>query len=118
MNDIVPREKLTKQALQGVVALAGGIGSFVVAAAVAHPVVGIIIGGAMTVFGLAFAGSKHERTAGVITTIVGAATLVASIPFLGLGGFVHGLAIGAGIILVGVGAYSLIKFFRGLKSRS
>jgi hypothetical protein len=118
MNDIVPREKLTKQGVQGFVALAGGIGSFVLAGVVRHPIGGIIVGGVLTVLGLVFAGSKHERVAGVVTTVVGAATLVASLPFLGLGGIVRGLAIGAGVVLVGIGAWSLVKFFRGLKSRS
>jgi len=118
MNDIVPRDKLAKQGVQGFVAIAGGIGSFVLAGVVRHPIGGIIVGGVLTVLGLIFAGSKHERVAGVVTTVVGAATLIASIPFLGLGGIVHGLAIGAGVVLSALGIYSLIKFFRGLRSRS
>ena len=115
MNDIVPRDKLTKQALQGVFAVAGGVGSLVLSGL--GTAGGIVIGGVLTVVGLAFAGSKHERTAGVVTTVVGAATLLSGI-LPGLRHLVHGFEVGTGIILLGVGAYSLIKFFRGLKSRS
>jgi len=119
-SEIVPREKLTKQAVQGVVATAGGLGAFLLAGIAMHPVLGILIGGAITVAGLALSGSRHDRTVGVVTTVVGAATLAASIPFLSriFGGFVHGVLIVGGIVLVGVGVYSLFRFFRGMKSRS
>jgi hypothetical protein len=120
MSDIVPREKLTKQATQGVVSVAGGIGAFVLAGITAHPLLGIIVGGVITIAGLALSGSKHERGSGVVTTVVGVATLAASVPLLSrvFGGLVHGVLIAGGIILVGVGAYSLFKFFRGMKSRT
>ncbi len=117
MSDIVPRSVLTKRGVQGVIALAGGVGIFILAAL--PSVIGIIIGGVITVCGIALSGSKHERGLGILTTVLGAGTVIASLPILrGLGRLVHGLEIGAGIILVGVGAYSLFKFFRGLKSRS
>jgi hypothetical protein len=120
MSDIVPREKLTKQATQGVVSVAGGIGAFVLAGITAHPVLGIIVGAFITIAGLALSGSKHDRGPGVITTVVGAATLAASIPILGglFGGLVHGVLVGGGIILVGLGVYSLVRFFRGMKART
>jgi hypothetical protein len=120
MSDIVPREKLTKQATQGVVSIAGGVGAFMLAGITAHPVLGIIVGAFITIAGLALSGSKHERGSGVVTTIVGAATLAASIPILSglFGGLVHGVLIGGGVILVGVGVYALVKFFRGMKSRT
>jgi hypothetical protein len=116
MSDIVPREKLTKQATQGVVSVAGGIGAFVLAGITVHPVLGIIVGAVITIAGLALSGSKHDRGPGVITTIVGAATLVASFGLFG--GLVHGVLIGGGVILVGLGVYSLVRFFRGMKSRT
>jgi hypothetical protein len=116
MSDIVPREKLTKQATQGVVSIAGGVGAFVLAGITVHPVLGIIVGALITIAGLALSGSKHERGSGVVTTIVGAATLAASIGLFG--GLVHGVLIGGGVILVGVGVYALVKFFRGMKSRT
>jgi hypothetical protein len=120
MSDIVPREKLTKQATQGVISVAGGVGAFILAGITVHPVLGIIVGGLITFAGLALAGSKHDRGPGVITTVVGAATLAAAIPFLSrlFGPLVHGVLVGAGIILVGVGVYSLVRFFRGMKSRA
>ncbi|MGA2977713.1 MAG: hypothetical protein ABSF77_20625 [Spirochaetia bacterium] len=120
MSDIVPRQKLTKQGVQGAISIAGGIGAFVLAAITSIPVVGIIVGGIITIAGLALAGSKHERGAGVITTVVGVATLAATVPFINriFGGLVHGVLIFGGIVLVGVGAYSLFKFFRGLKTRT
>jgi hypothetical protein len=110
---------VSKQGVQGVVSLAGGVGAFILAG-VSGGILGIIIGGVLTVAGLALSGSKHERGAGIITTVVGAATIAASLPVLHgiFGGLVHGLMIGAGIILVGLGGWSLFKFFRGLKSRS
>lgn len=115
MGDIVPRDKLTKQALTGFFAAGAGLASLVLSSLGRGG--GIVIGGILTVAGIIFAGSKHERTAGVITTVVGAATLLSSV-LPGLGHLVHGFEIGTGVVLLGVGAYSLIKFFRGLKSRS
>ena len=119
-TDIVPREKLTKQGVQGVVSVAGGIGAFILAGVTAHPVVGILVGGLITIAGLALSGSKHEKGAGVVTTVVGVAALAATVPFISriFGGLVHGVLIGAGVVLVGVGVYSLIRFFRGMKARS
>jgi hypothetical protein len=114
MSDVVPRSKVSKQGVQGVVSLAGGVGALVLASIGGLP--GIIIGGVITVAGVLLSGSKHERGAGIITAVVGAATVVASIGIFG--GLVHGLMYGAGIILVGLGGWSLFKFFRGLKSRS
>jgi len=119
-TDIVPREKVTKQGVQGVVSIVGAVGAFILAGVTMHPVIGILIGGVITIAGLALSGSKHEKGAGVVTTVVGVATLAATVPFVSriFGGLVHGVLIGAGFVLLGVGAYSLIRFFRGLKSRS
>ena len=120
MSEIVPRERLTKQAMQGVISVAGGIGAFVLASLTAIHWIGIVVGGLIAVAGLAMSGSKHDRALGVVTTIVGAATLAASLPFLTrlFGGLVHGLFVGAGIVLVGLGVYSLVKFFRGMRTRT
>lgn len=111
-TEIVPREKVTKHGVQGVVSVAGGVGSIILAAITAHPVFGIIVGGVIGLAGLALSSSKHDRTLGVVTTVVGAGAIAASIFHLG------GLLVTGGIILLGVGAYSLFRFFRGLKSRS
>jgi hypothetical protein len=115
MSDIVPRSKVSKQGVQGVVSLAGGIGAFVLAA-ISNGFLGIIIGGVVTVAGLLLSSSKHERGVGVVITVVGAVTVAASFGIFGW--LVHGLMYGAGAILVGLGGWSLFKFFRGLKSRS
>jgi len=114
-TDIVPREKLTKQGITGLVSVAGGIGALILNV-IDRGIPGLIVGGVITVAGLLLAGSKHERTAGVVTTVVGVGSLAASIGILG--GLVHGVLVAGGIVLLGVGVYSLLRFFRGLKSRS
>ena len=113
-TEIVPREKVTKQGVQGIVSVAGGIGALLLSGLGGIP--GIIVGGVITVAGLLLSGSKHERTAGIATTVVGGAIVVGSLGILG--GLVHGVLVAGGIVLLGLGAYSLVKFFRGLKSRS
>jgi hypothetical protein len=120
MNDIVPRSTLARQGVQGVISIAGGIGSFILAGITGHPIIGILVGGALTVCGLALSGSKKDRAPGIITTVAGVATLAASIPVISgiFGGLVHGTLIGAGVVLLGVGAWSLFKFIRGLKTRT
>ena len=118
MNDIVPRSTVSKQGLQGAVAVAGGIGTLILASIGGIP--GILIGGVLTVVGLAFSrGTRSERPAGVATAVLGAATLVSSLPFLrGLfGPLFHGLMIGAGVLLLGFGGFSLFRFFRNLRKR-
>jgi len=117
-TEIVPREKVTKHGVQGVISTAGGIVSFVLAGITtgAFHWFGVIVGVVIGVAGLALSSSKHDRTLGVATTVVGAAVTVASIGLLR--GLVHGVLVAGGVVLVGIGVYSLVKFFRGLKSRS
>jgi len=119
-TEIVPREKVSKQGVQGDVTTAGGIVTFIVAA-ITTGVGGIhwlgaILGVVVGVAGLALSSSRHDRTLGVVTTVVGAGMAVASFGLLR--GLIHGVLIGGGIVLVGIGVYSLYRFFRGLKSRS
>ncbi len=117
MSDIVPRDRLTGQGVRGVVAVAGGIGILALAGIGGVP--GIIVGGALTVIGLAFSGPRSDRGAGLVTAAVGAAVLVSSIPILhGLfGGLFHWLMRAAGLILLGVGGFSLYRFISGLRKR-
>jgi len=117
-TEIVPREQVAKHGVQGVISTAGGIVSFVLAGITtgAFHWFGVIVGGIIAVAGLALSGSKQERSLGVATTVVGAAVAVASIGLFR--GLVHGVLVAGGVVLVGIGVYSLVKFFRGLKTRA
>jgi hypothetical protein len=119
MSDLVPRSELNKRALQGIVATGGGIATLIVAGiSGAHWLAGVLIGGVVGVVGLVLSGSKSEKTAGIVTAVAGAGLLVSSLPFLrGLFGWVHGVLIGGGIVLLGVGVVSLVRFFSGLRKR-
>ncbi|HVO37997.1 MAG TPA: hypothetical protein VMV03_03115 [Spirochaetia bacterium] len=114
MSDIVPRSQVTRQGVIGVGALAGGAALLILAGG---GLFGIIAGGVLIVAGLALSSSKSDRTAGVVTVVVGAAALVTGI----LG---HGLPIitwlmrAAGFVLLGTGIYSLVRFFSNLRKRS
>jgi hypothetical protein len=117
MSDIVPRDRLAAAGVRAVIAVAGGIGILALAGIGGLP--GIIVGGALTVIGLAFSGSKSEKGAGIATAAVGAAVLVSSIPILhGLfGGLFHWLMRAAGVVLLGLGGFSLYRFVTGLRKR-
>jgi len=117
-TEIVPREKVAKQGLQGVISTAGGIVSFVLAGITtgAFHWFGVIVGGVIAVAGLALSSSRHDRSLGVATTVVGAAVTLASVGILH--GLVHGVLVAGGVVLVGIGVYSLFRFFRGLKTRA
>jgi len=111
MSDIVPRSVLAKQGVQGVGAVAGGVVLFVLAGGGWF---GIIAGAILTLGGLALSGSKSDRTAGIVTAVVGAATLLTGI----FGGPFMWLMKAAGFVFLGGGIYLLVKFFQGLRSRS
>lgn len=111
MNDIVPRETLSKQGVAGFTAVAGGVGLLVMAAS---GVLGFVIGGVLTVAGLAVGlRAKDDRRPGLV--IAGAGVLgVLSAAIGGFPGVILGLA-GAG--LIAYGGLSIYRFIRGLKSR-
>jgi hypothetical protein len=96
----------------------GGIGGGIALLALAgFHWFGIIAGALLVIGGLALSGSKSDRKVGIVTTIVGAASLATGI----LGRWLPGipwLMRAAGILLIGVGIYSVVKFLRGVKSRS
>ncbi|HET6485110.1 MAG TPA: hypothetical protein VFH83_01750 [Spirochaetia bacterium] len=119
MSDIVPRNTVSKQGVHGVVGVAGGIGTIILAGL--NPVLGIVVGGVMGVIGLAFArGTKSERVGGIITAALGAGTVLSGLGHLlrhGGSGLFSGLMYGAGILLVGYGGVSLYRFFRNLRKR-
>jgi hypothetical protein len=112
MSDIVPRGQLTKQAMMGIGAAGGGITLIALAG---HGLFSIIAGAILGIAGFALSGGKSERTAGIVTAIVGAATLVTGIFHLPL---LLWLMRAGGIVLLGGGAVLLYRFFKGLKTRS
>jgi hypothetical protein len=113
MSDIVPRNQVTKHGVKGVGAVAGGVGLMILSSISAIPVVGAIAGGILAIVGFSLTGSKSDRTAGVVTAVAGVVTVAAAlIPGL------RWLIWLPGIGLLGAGVWSLIKFFRGMKSRS
>ncbi len=118
MSDIVPRSTVSKQGVHGVLGVAGGIGTMILAGL--NPVLGIIVGGVMGIIGLAFArGTKSERVGGTITAVLGAGTLLSGIGHLLRvgGGLFSGVMFGAGVLLLGWGGVSLFRFFKNLRKR-
>lgn len=110
MNVIVPRETLSKQGVAGFTAVAGGVGLLVMAAS---GVLGFVIGGVLTVAGLAVGLRREDRRPGLV--IAGAGVLgILSAAIGGFPGVILGLA-GAG--LIAYGGLSIYRFIRGLKSR-
>jgi hypothetical protein len=110
MSDIVSRSEVTKSGVKAVGAIAGGVTLLILAAV---PLFGIIAGGVLLVAGLALSSSKSDRTAGIVTAVVGAASLVTGI-FHGVSWIMQA----AGILFIGTGIYALVKFFRGMKTRT
>lgn len=117
MGDIVPRNQLVKQGVQGVAGIGGGIGLLILKAiASAGFVPGLIVGGIVGIAGLVIASSREDRTAGMIALGAGALTIVASIPVIGP--VVGWLMPVAGIGLIIAGGISLFRFLRNLRRRS
>ena len=110
MSDIVPRTEVTKNSVKAVGAIAGGVTLFFLATA--H-IFAIVAGGALLVAGLALSTSKSDRTAGIVTTVVGVAALVTGL----IPGISWIMKI-AGVAFLAAGIYSLVKFFRGMKTRT
>ncbi len=117
MSEIEPRSQVSRNGVKGVGALAGGVGLVVLS--LLGPVLGLIAGGVLTVVGLSLTGSKSDRTAGWVTAGAGIVTAVSALhrflPFMPNLGWLMWIP---GVALIGAGVFSLIKFFRGVKSRS
>jgi hypothetical protein len=117
MSDIVPRNELAGQGVRGVVAIAGGIGAIALAGISGWW--GIIIGGVLTVIGLALASPRKDRLGGVVIAAAGAAVFFSSLPVLGgIFKFLDWIMRAAGIVLIGIGGFSLFKFISGLRKRT
>jgi len=112
MGEIVPRSQLTHHGVKAVGAIAGGITLLALASLGGIP--GIIVGGVITVVGASLIGSKRDRGAGAIIAAAGAVTALSSLLLPGLDWLIRIPGIG----LIGVGIYSLVKFIRGMKTRT
>jgi hypothetical protein len=117
MGDIVPRNQLVKQGMQGVGGIIGGVALLILRAiSSAGFLPGLIAGAIVGIAGLVIASSPEDRTAGMVAVGAGALTIVASIP--GIGSLVGWLMPVAGIGLLIAGGISLLRFFRNLRRRS
>jgi hypothetical protein len=121
MGDIVPRNQLVKQGVQGIAGVGGGIGLLILRAIAAigegaFSVAGLIVGGVVTVAGFVIMSSPEDRRAGVITIGAGALTLAASLPLIG--GIANAFMWIGGFGLIVAGAVSLFRFLRNLRRRS
>jgi hypothetical protein len=121
MGDIVPRNQLVKQGVQGIAGIGGGVGLLILRAIAAigegaFSVAGLIVGGVVTVAGFVIMSSPEDRSAGMITIGAGALTLAASLPLVG--GIANAFMWIGGFGLIIAGAISLFRFLRNLRRRS
>ena len=121
MGDIVPRNQLVKQGVQGIAGIGGGVGLLILRAIAAigegaFSVAGLIVGGVVTVAGFVIMSSPEDRRAGMITIGAGALTLAASLPLVG--GVANAFMWIGGFGLIIAGAISLFRFLRNLRRRS
>lgn len=122
MNDLVPRKTLVKQGGLAIGGLGGGIALLVLNSVLGIP--GLIIGGVVTLIGLAIGSSKDDRTAGTIATGAGILTGVHAlsafkIPILSAlaGGLGGALLTISGIGLLVMGGLNLFKFVKNYRNR-
>jgi hypothetical protein len=117
MGDIVPREEMTKQAMKAVGGVGGGIALLVISAMTGSLVGGIIVGGLAALVGLIMTRDKADRKGGLVAIAAGGITLAGLLipPIRHLAQILLTIS---GVGLIGAGVWSLIRFFRNLKSRS
>jgi len=112
----VDADDVRRSGMRGVIATGGGIGLILFNSLLHIPIVGWVVGGALVVLGVmgVLGRNRTDKTSGAVLLGAGALGL-ASFLFKGITGFV----LGAGSLgLIGYGVFNLIKFARGLKSRS
>ncbi|HUX11715.1 MAG TPA: hypothetical protein VMW87_01730 [Spirochaetia bacterium] len=116
MNELVPREVLAKQGMKAVGGIGGGAALLILSAVTASHLPAIIIGGILTIVGLAITSkAKDDRIAGTVAVGAGVLALLKGIGiFAKLAG---GLIWVSGVGLIIAGGISLYKFIKGLKSR-
>jgi hypothetical protein len=119
MGDIVPRNQLVRQGFKGFAGVGGGV-VLLILRGIAHigsglSIPGLIVGGIVSVVGLAIASSPEDRRAGMVALSAGVLTAIASLP--GIGGIASWLMMVGGIGLIVAGGWSLLKFWRNLRKR-
>jgi hypothetical protein len=109
---IVPTKTLVKQGTTGVGGVVGGAALLLLGGL--PGIFGIIVGGVLALGGIGVAASsKEDRKVGAIVAGAGALAVLSGIGW-GFGGVLLTIS---GIGLLGLGAYGLFKFIRGLRSR-
>ena len=118
MSDYYPVDssELKKQGTRGVLSTGAGLAVWIVNGLLHVPVIGIVLGGALTVLGvLGLLGrNKADKETSIVLMAAGGAGL-ASLILPGLSSVLLGIG---GLALVGYGAVNLFKFIKGLRSRS
>ena len=113
MGDIVPRQELTKQGIQGVGGVGGGILLLVLSGG---SIFAAILGGILTIAGLAIGRSREDRIPGAVVAGAGILGILSVIPFLS--GVAGTLLTISGIGLLAMGGWKLVKFLMNLRKRT
>ena len=113
MGELATRSEMSKQLMNGVGGVGAGVGLLIVSALASSPVLWVAAG-ICGVIGIGMILSKTQKKAGV--AMVGAAALVG---VAGLASAVLGWLVPvAGIGLIGLGIFSLYKYFKNMKKRT
>ncbi|MDR2501165.1 MAG: hypothetical protein LBD37_08840 [Treponema sp.] len=125
MREIVPggtntsRRALAKQGVSAAGCLIGGAGLFILRWL--PGLLGGLAGGAVTLAGIGALLSKdpEARKLGPMVTLAGGLTILANLPFLTkLGGMAQFILAGGAAVLLLMGVWKGVQFFKGLKSLS
>lgn len=109
-------ENVRKAGMRGVVSTGAGIGLMLFNTLLHVPVVGYVLGGALVVLGVMGLIGKNRTDKSTGAVLIGAGVLgLASFFLKGVTGYLLGAG---GLGLIGYGIFNLVKFARGLKSRS
>lgn len=113
-TEIVPTKTLVKRATKGVGGIAGG--AALIGLSSMGPMPSLIIGGLLAVGGLTIATTSPDdrKYAGVVAG-AGALTALTALPLIG--NITNFLMWGGGVALIGMGIYSFVNFFQGLRTR-
>jgi hypothetical protein len=118
MGDYYPADAgdVRRNGMRGVISTGAGVSLLLFNLLLNSPVVGWVLGGGLIALGIMglLGKARTDKTTGMILLGAGALGL-GSFLLKGLTSFFLGLA---GIGLIGFGAFNLIKFVKGLKSRA